>query len=470
MTLDSSGSGPASIGGYRLVRTLGAGPRSTVHLGHADGHPQTAVKVFAAAVPAERIEREADALMRAAGEHVVRLDDLALDDRGRPAFLLERIAGPSLAVLLERRGAIRPGEAVTILAPLAGTLARMHAAGVVHGGLDPASVLFTEAGSPTLVGFGDAELLDLAATGRARVAERSELLARDVAALRRMLLTVLERTALHAPPEHSAAQMLHELPEGGSYAEQLAEAVFDLAEPEPLDLDAAAHPVALPGRLTATPMTARDSAGKSPLLLGALQVPDWLQRVLSGPIDATLLRLKAAAGTVRRPFWVAGGVAAAALLAAMLLVPDGRDPVATAGQAPAGDGPAAQEPRPTAQPDPVLRGNDPAAAARELLDVRAECFRELSVLCLDAVDQADSSAYLADTAAILAAQERGGIDAEGVVLDGEAEIVERLGDTALIRIQGPDAEPAPVLLIRTEAGWRIRGFPGAAGNAADATG
>src|SRR3712207_5473697 len=41
---------PASIGGYRLVRTLGAGPRATVHLGHADGHPQAAVKVFAAAV------------------------------------------------------------------------------------------------------------------------------------------------------------------------------------------------------------------------------------------------------------------------------------------------------------------------------------------------------------------------------------------------------------------------------------
>ena len=34
-------------------------------------------------------------------------------------------------------------------------------------------MVFTESGSPTLVGFGDAQLLDLTATGRAVVAARA---------------------------------------------------------------------------------------------------------------------------------------------------------------------------------------------------------------------------------------------------------------------------------------------------------
>ena len=459
--------GPASIGGYRLVRVLGAGPRATVHLGHADGHPQVAVKVFAAAVPAERIEREAEALMRAAGEHVVRLDDLALDDRGRPAFLLERIAGPSLGALLDRRHAIRPGEAVTILAPVAATVARMRRAGVVHGGLDPASVLFTEAGSPTLVGFGDAELIDLEATGRARVAARADLLARDAAALRRLAVTVLDRTAAESAGDQAAAGALQALPDDESYAARLADAVFGLAEPEPVDLDAAAHPPTFPGRLTAPPAAAGPAPAAAPLLLDALQVPDWLRGVVDGRLGPILERVRSVARTVRRPFWAAGGVAIAAVTAALLLVPAEGGGDARAGQAPEPGGATAEPPGVSAAPDPVLLGDDPAAAARALLDLRADCFRELSVLCLDAVDQADSSASLADAAAILAAQEDGGIAADGVVLDGKTETVERLGDTALVRVIPPDAEPASVLVIRTGAGWRIRGFPDGVGAAAE---
>jgi hypothetical protein len=470
---------PATIGGYRIVRTLGAGPRATVRLGHAEGHPPAAVKTFAAAVPADDIEREAEALMRAAGDHVVRLDDLALDEHGRPAFLLERVAGPSLGALLDRRGAIRPGEAVTILAPLAATIARMHAGGVVHGALEPACVLFSDAGSPTVVGFGDARLLDLAATGRARVAERTQLLARDREALRRLVLTVLERTALATAGEVAARRALTELPEGVDYAERLADAVFELAEPEPVDLDPAAVAGSVPARLTGAPVGAptrvpagsRGSGAAPRLLVDGLQVPEWLRTALGGRAATAPARLRAAAASVRRPFWIAGGAAAVALTAALVLVPadgpPGDGPASGIATEPAAADPAqpAPEERRAAQPA-VLDGDDPAAATRELLDARAECFRDLSVLCLDAVDQADSSASAADTASILAAQEGGGIAADGVVIDGTAETVERMGDTALVRITAPDAEPASVLVIRTEAGWRIRGFPGAADAAA----
>ena len=463
-------SGPL-LGGYRLVRTLGTGPRATVHLGHVDGHPQVAVKEYAAAVPPERIEQEAEALMRAAGEHVVRLVDLALDPRGRPALLLERIAGPSLGTLLERRRSIRPGEAVTVLAPLAATLARMHGSGVVHGGLDPATVLFTDTGSPTLVGFGDAEVLDVEATGRARVAARTESLARDEAALRRLVLRVLDATDAGSPAEADAAQALRSLGESEApgYPERLASAVFDLADPEPVDLDTSVRSAAaLPARLAAGDRAPADAAAAPRgIVLDALQLPEWLRRILGGAPTAVLLRLRSAAASVRRPFWVAGGVAAAAVTVVLLLEPTDPPPSSTA---PSSSGlPAAQgvpSSPPSTPTEESLVGDDPAAAATALLTLRAECFRELSVLCLDSVDQVDSSAAVADTSAILTAQESGELAPDGVIVDGPAEVVERLGDTALVRITPPDAEPASVLVIRTEAGWRIRGFPGAARSAA----
>ena len=60
--------------------------------------------------------------------------------------------------------------------------------------------------------------------------------------------------------------------------------------------------------------------------------------------------------------------------------------------------------------------------------------------------------------------DRAALDA--LVADGEqpalldaasATIVERLGDTVLISL-GPDSEPASVLLMKGEAGWRVRDY------------
>src|SRR5690606_1576163 len=91
------------------------------------------------------------------GEHVVRLLDVGADENGT-VLVLERLPGGSLAELLERRTALAAGEAVTILAPLAATVERLHAAGVAHGALSPGAVHFREDRAPVLTGFGAAEL------------------------------------------------------------------------------------------------------------------------------------------------------------------------------------------------------------------------------------------------------------------------------------------------------------------------
>jgi hypothetical protein len=469
----------AEVGGYRLVRLLGAGPRASVFLGHADGHPPVAIKLFRAEVPPDSIEREASALLRAAGEHVVGLLDLAQDDRGAPAFVLERLPGRSVGSLLERRGRIRPGEAVTLLAPLAGTVARMHAAGVAHGGLDLGTVLFTEFGSPTLVGFGQATLFAPTATGSAAVAHSRALCGADLDALRRLTRAVLDGTD-HVDPEVAAALAPPTASEG--YADRLAADVFRLGTPEPIDVDAeAGWGDALPSRLESRPAGSADPPAGT-VLLDALQLPEWMRPLaarINSLIGPRVGRVASGIRSVRRPFWIAGGAVAGTLAVALLLTPVGAtSPAASPGATPTtqpGDPAAAGTP----SGDPVGRdpgeravlGDNPADAVIALLAARERCFRDLSVLCLDSVLQQESAAHRADTALLLAAQEGGELD-PAILTAEEAKVVERLGDSALVQVvpTGADSEPAPVLLIRTEAGWRIRSFPSTARDAGEEPG
>ncbi len=65
-------------------------------------------------------------------------------------LVLDYAAGGSLAMLLRRRGRLRPGELVTVLVPLASALDFLHGNGIAHGSVHPANVLFTVDGRPLL--------------------------------------------------------------------------------------------------------------------------------------------------------------------------------------------------------------------------------------------------------------------------------------------------------------------------------
>jgi hypothetical protein len=112
-------------------------------------------------------------------------------------------------------------------------------------------------------------------------------------------------------------------------------------------------------------------------------------------------------------------------------------------------------------------GDDPLAALRELAARRETCFRDLSVLCLDGVDEAGSSAWEVDRAALRAVIEGG--NAPRRLSLTTAVLVERLGDSALIEL-GPDSDPASVLLLKGEAGWRIRDYLAPVGDEEDEVG
>jgi hypothetical protein len=65
-------------------------------------------------------------------------------------LVLDYATGGSLAMLLRRRGRLRPGELVTVLVPLASALDSLHGNGIPHGSVHPANVLFTVDGRPLL--------------------------------------------------------------------------------------------------------------------------------------------------------------------------------------------------------------------------------------------------------------------------------------------------------------------------------
>lgn len=154
------------VPGYELVGLLGAGAggrvwrarRTPTQVGVAA--EDVAVKIVRGG---DRAERELAVLRGVRHEHVVRLRDCVPLADGSLALVLDLVDGGTLAQLVAARGHLRPGEVVTVVAPLAATLAELHAAGIQHGDLAPGNVLFDASGRPLLGDLGTVRI-----TGEAR--------------------------------------------------------------------------------------------------------------------------------------------------------------------------------------------------------------------------------------------------------------------------------------------------------------
>jgi hypothetical protein len=424
------------VAGYRVLRSAGHGDRARLLLGFDEGRT-VVLKVCPVADPSRHVE--AEALSRAAGDHVVGLEDAASDDRDA-VLVLERLPGGTLAELLDRRGTLEVGEAVTILAPLAATLDRIHVAGVAHGGLSLAAVCFREDGAPTLIGFGTAELF---APGSPEVVRETVAgVLDDREALRGVAALVLARVAgERAPAAHRLAVRL------GEFApDRLGSALFDLATPAPIrfDADVAETPAVRVGELVEVAVADEAPHAVLPPWLLAL-IPDGLRDRILEPLG----RLREVwsgwqPGRRRLALGVAAG--GVTVLAAVALVP-----VAPADPSVAQPTPGATSPV-EAVPD---LPDDPVEAAILLLALRERCVRDLAVLCLDDVAQAGSAAYDDDVAIIRSVE--GGGEYPDAIANGDPVLVERLGDSALLDLPVGSA-PASILLLRTTDGWRIRQY------------
>ena len=433
------------VAGYRVLRAAGHGARSRLLLGYDDG-VSVVLKVCGADDP--RVPVELAALDRAAGEHVVRLLDVAADEHGT-TLVLERLPGGSLAELLDRRPALGAGEAVTILAPLAATLERLHAAGVAHGSVSLGSVHFRDDGAPALLGFGAAELF---APGAPEVVRETVAgVGADRAALREVASLVLGR--IGGEDVASARRVRASL--AAATPARLADALYAMAQPTAVSMEA--EPV------EADPATAAVEGAAAPALddgpvgpgrpallppwLVALLPGEWRERVPAG--IETLRAVWARWPVARRRIVLALGTGGLTVLVALALLPPTAPTNAVAPVAVA----------PTGTPEPLSAlPEDPVDAAVLLLERREECLRELSVLCLDDVVQQGSAAQAADVALVRTVLGGGELPSSGVI-PGPPVLVEQLGDSALLDLPA-GSSPASLLVLRTAEGWRIRQYLG----------
>ena len=158
------GAGPTApqVAGYRVEELVGFGGCGEVWRARDVLNGRlVALKVLRHdGPPAERdrLRREAAVLAGLRSPHIVRLLTVVTAARGL-VLVLEFQGGGSLASLLRSRPRLAPGEVVTIAAPLAGALAEVHGAGIVHGDVSPANILFSVDGRPVLSDLGVARLV-----------------------------------------------------------------------------------------------------------------------------------------------------------------------------------------------------------------------------------------------------------------------------------------------------------------------
>jgi len=176
-----------------------------------------------------------------------------------------------------------------------------------------------------------------------------------------------------------------------------------------------------------------------------------------GTISAPLTRIRAKLGVVRPAVWGVAALGAVALVAAVALVPNETSDAALTPTPTASV--ISDVDSPTGSADPVVMGDDPIAAAVVLLELRDRCFRELSVICLDDVAQQGSSALATDQAAVRDAQNGAELPPPLTAGAERLSIVEQAGDAVLLEWDTPaQNEPASLLLMKGEAGWRIRDY------------
>lgn len=467
MTLDS-------LGGYRLVRKLGEGDRAEIYLGHARVATTTtsvAIKVFRSGVTDESIVGEIEALTRASGAHVVELIDVTTASDGAPALILGRLAGGSLDRLVRARSALRVGEIITILAPLTSTLARMHRDGATHGAVGLNAVLFDSSGSPALACFGRSGTMTPNQSPAER--ERDAGIGGDLAALAGLAQVLLaqdqsgdhgaDRGADYRADDRAARSLADWVQSSDVAADDWCDALtsrlFDLGDAEAVDLRMERGGTVerlLPGRvITAQPIAVELEPRSS--AVAVLGMPEWLENLLPASAETVVARLRTALSAVRRRVWVVAGLVVVALIAASVLT----RPAADAAQAPSEMSGVA--PTPTSATHSVSSGpierDDPVEALVALLAAREQCIRDLSVLCLDEVGHTGSSALASDQALIRELQS-GGEQPKRLLADpADITLTERLGDSAILALgDGADGKPASFLLMKGEAGWRIRDY------------
>ncbi|MET0864486.1 MAG: protein kinase [Nakamurella sp.] len=140
------------IGTYQAVERPGAGHHAApVGLWRGEDL-RTVDDVAMTVLPVECLETVRSGVAQVESlrhPHLLPVTDVVFDD-DRVAVISPWPRGGRLSELVARRGSLAPSEALTVLLPVAGALAAVHATGIRHCGVSPESVWFDANGRPLL--------------------------------------------------------------------------------------------------------------------------------------------------------------------------------------------------------------------------------------------------------------------------------------------------------------------------------
>jgi eukaryotic-like serine/threonine-protein kinase len=162
------------VGPWQILREIGHGGMGTVYLGErADGpfKKRVAVKVVRRGMDTEavlkRFRQERQILAGLEHPNIARLLDGGNTDDGLPYLVMEYVEGEPLTAWCTRRGLDVP-ERLALFRTVCAAVQFAHQNLVVHRDLKPGNIAVTADGTPKLLDFGVAKLLnaDLAGTTR----------------------------------------------------------------------------------------------------------------------------------------------------------------------------------------------------------------------------------------------------------------------------------------------------------------
>ncbi|HYM22551.1 MAG TPA: serine/threonine-protein kinase [Vicinamibacterales bacterium] len=157
---------PDRIGSYRIVREIGRGGMGTVYEGaraDAQFEQRVAIKVVKRGMDTDAVLRrfvaERQVLARLQHPSIARLFDGGMTADGRPYFVMEYLDAKPITTYCDERS-LGSNARVDLFASVCDAVEYAHSHLVLHRDLKPANIIVDASGTPKLLDFGIAKLLD----------------------------------------------------------------------------------------------------------------------------------------------------------------------------------------------------------------------------------------------------------------------------------------------------------------------